>query len=120
MARLFADDLVVVCHSKTQLNKAWKIIHDWSIENEIKVNKDKSAVMVVRVEKRTPATMLESYQGIKYTSTFKYLGVQLSDDLNMQEHLASTRQQELNLNKIKWILKSQNRDLDGVSKYHLF
>lgn len=76
--------------------------------------------MVVRVDKRTPSPLWSDFNGIKLKSSYSYLGVTISDDLNLTEHLESIKRQECNLAKIKWILEKQNSDLNGASKFHFF
>lgn len=96
------------------------VIESWASEYRIEVNKSKSAIIQVRVDKRTPGYNLGDFHSIKYSTSYRYLGVRISDDLNIEENLDGMAQHERNLNRIKWIIEQENRQLDGAPKYHLF
>ena len=49
----FADDLVCFCRDHAQLSRVIEILKRWSLENEIQINFDKSAILVIRKDKRT-------------------------------------------------------------------
>ena len=45
-AMAYADDLVIIGVSKANLLKAIDIVEDWVAMNKLKINKDKSGVMI--------------------------------------------------------------------------
>ena len=52
-AMAYADDLAFACTSKEKLKQALKITEDWCLTTGMEINKDKSAIMRVRKDKRT-------------------------------------------------------------------
>lgn len=66
------------------MNIAWKAIEKWSLDNQIEINKKKSAVMIVKVDQRTPNPIVWDFNDIELQRQYKYLGIQLKDDLNLK------------------------------------
>ena len=52
-AMAYADDLAFTSTSKEKLKLALKITEEWCISTGMEINKDKSAIMRVRKDKRT-------------------------------------------------------------------
>jgi hypothetical protein len=63
-ALLFADDLVVKAISDQMLKQAWKEIYNWSILNDVEINKKKSGCFYTKVDQRTPNELAFSLYGI--------------------------------------------------------
>jgi hypothetical protein len=114
----FADDIVVFAQNEEELKAIWKKIMEWSEENEIKVNKAKSAVLELRIDQRTPTTRVSPIQGVPLEKTYKYLGIQIRDDGNMTPDLETRKGKDADMQKMKWIL--QTPKLNGAARYHLF
>ena len=75
----YADDIGFFASSKNQLIKAIKIVESWNTETNIALNKEKSAILVLRVDRRTPKFELSHICGIPVVTEVKYLGVILDD-----------------------------------------
>lgn len=56
--------MVVYCNNKDQLNKAHRKVLNWARRNRIEVNFNKSAVLEIRVDARTPRSLATYYRGI--------------------------------------------------------
>ena len=53
-AMAYADDLAFTCTSREKLKKALAITEDWCSTTGMEINKDKSAIMRIRKDRRTP------------------------------------------------------------------
>lgn len=51
-----ADDILLICEKRTSLDTAIKVLEEWCLLNSIKINYEKSAVLISRADKRTPAS----------------------------------------------------------------
>ena len=74
----YADDLLVICTSLSQLRRVIYTIKNWSKENNLQLNPRKSGVVQfvsragnIRKKLRTG----ESIEGIPVVNEYKYLGV---------------------------------------------
>ena len=54
-------------------------IEKWSKMNYIKVNKAKSAAMIIRADARTPRPLTKTIMSIPEVSSTKYLGIHIDD-----------------------------------------
>ena len=74
----FADDVVIIAQGKVQLLTALNQLEKWSVENCMTINRSKSAILVIRADKKTPND-LSPIRGIPITEKYKYLGLEVSD-----------------------------------------
>ena len=93
----FADDILVFCWDEVQLRKSWALIKKWSAENQIPLNTDKCALMELRVDNRTPMSLLSPISELKLVTHVKYLGLIFEDSLKMQINLQDKREKEAKL-----------------------
>ena len=93
----FADDILVFCWDEVQLRKSWALIKKWSAENQIPLNKDKCSLMELRVDNRTPMSLLSPISELKLVTNVKYLGLIFEDSLKMQINLQDKREKEAKL-----------------------
>ena len=61
----YADDLCVLCESRSQLINVINIIDKWSKLNKIKVNKLKGGIMILKHNHNTDENNIEEYPIIK-------------------------------------------------------
>ena len=74
-ALAFADDLVLLCEGEMEMYKGIDIAKKWSDDSKIDINFSKSAVLCVRVDKRTKQLAAKSIKGIPVKDTYTYLGI---------------------------------------------
>jgi hypothetical protein len=81
----YADDLAFTCRNKENLRRAIKATNVWCHQTGMEVNNEKSAIMVLRKDRRTPGvergTGDEKIEGIKVATEYKYLGVTVADTM---------------------------------------
>lgn len=98
----YADDIVILCKSRPELEEAMRILSDWSIENGIDVNKKKSGVMPVHGRR----VIEYELNGFPIKNNYKYLGMRIDSTLSPKGGLI-----ELNaklkeyLNRNNWIIR---------------
>ena len=46
----FANDIVFICKTKTVLKKCISYINEWSLKNNMQVNKSKSGILPIKVD----------------------------------------------------------------------
>ena len=80
----YADDLVFTAVGDDELLKGYKIVHEWCVEQELEINKSKSALMHIRSSHRTPNPPVAPIGGIPIVTEYKYLGVLVDDILTFQ------------------------------------
>ena len=76
----YADDISIFC-KESQIDAVLDAAERWSNNNNIEINKQKSKLMCVRVDGRTPLTEKNSLRGYPVGKVYKYLGVEVPDDL---------------------------------------
>ena len=82
----YADDLAVICENETTLVEVMKVIHRWSEENGIMVNKKKSGILVIQGKEDR-----KEINGYPIVKRYKYLGVLIDSQLNCKDHIQSVR-----------------------------
>jgi hypothetical protein len=115
--RAFADDITVICYGEKMLLKVWKIIKRWSNINRVPINIDKSSVMLIKKDQRTPNPMAWNFE-VPLVKEMKYLGVMIRDDLSLKTTLKQKKEEEKKQKKVDWILRDQK--LSGHTRYHIF
>ena len=83
----FADDLVVICKGRSNLDRAMNIIENWSPLNGIAINKAKSGIMCIKADRRTPNPLSREYRDYPMVDQYKYLGVTIDNCLNFKAEL---------------------------------
>ena len=78
LAFAFADDLVLVVKGELALNLAIRRVKAGCSANEVEINAEKSAVMSIRVDKRTPKPKFSKVLGLPLKETYSYLGIVLT------------------------------------------
>ena len=75
----FADDIALFAKDRRQLEASLQAVENWVAESGIEVNRAKSGVMAIRVDRRTPLFRERTIGGIPVVSEYKYLGLVLDD-----------------------------------------
>lgn len=94
------------------------MVETWSSENDLQINKKKSAILQIRIDKRTPNDEDEYIQGYPLKQEYKYLGIQIQEDLKLKADVEKRKQQEQSLKKQMWLIK--NFTYNNRTKYHLW
>ena len=68
---MYADDIMTVCASQTQLTKAIKVIEDWSRRNGMILNKKKSGIMVFASRRATDIPIMKLKEDTKILAPAK-------------------------------------------------
>ena len=79
-ALAFADDIVIVARNRDNIETALIRAEDWMLANKTEINKQKSAVMVLRVDRCTPMYPENDIRGFPMVDHYKYLGITFDDD----------------------------------------
>ena len=75
----FADDIAFVALGTMQLIQGIKAAEGWSTDFGISLNREKSGILCVRADLRTPAPSYLSVRNIPIVRHYKYLGVTIDD-----------------------------------------
>ena len=88
---MYADDIVLLAESPTDLQKMIDALYIYNSRWSLKLNLDKSKVMVFRKSNRLPANLRWYYDSniIELVNEYKYLGIILSFNLSFTKHLQS-------------------------------
>jgi hypothetical protein len=92
----FADDLIIltrgetVVEAKNYINIELRKIQDWAQNNKMKVNNNKSKVMLMPRRKRKENKKIGVYNNhtkLKQVNNIKYLGIVFDNKLTFKEHI---------------------------------
>ena len=81
----YADDLCILCEGRNQLNNVINIIDKWSELNDIKINKNKSGIMILKNDIKEG----DNIKGYPIIKEYKYLGILINDKMNIQNHIGN-------------------------------
>ena len=73
----YADDLTFLTRGTTGLCRAVKIVEDWSRSHGVNINTSKSAILPIRVDKRTPLSPYSKIKRIPVQDRYRYLGIEV-------------------------------------------
>ena len=103
-AMAYADDLAFTSTSRTKLKSALVIIEEWCISTGMEINKDKSAIMRVRKDRRTKGIDRGSGEteimGFPVKTQYKYLGVTIEDTLEINRDNTAIKEGNKVANKL--------------------
>ena len=114
----FADDLVIVAKGPIKLTLAIDKIEAWSAANGIAVNRAKSGVMQVRMDRRTPAPWEAQIRGFPVVKTYRYLGVLFDDSLSLEQELKKKKELERSLRT--QMQRMNYMQLEPAARYHVW
>ena len=108
----YADDTVIFYSNKdgegiqTNLNNEFSSITNWLRKKELIINntkRGKTEITLFGTSKclcklnSPPLKIMNNFQTINYTKSYKYLGLILNETLNMSEHMKVTKKKALGL-----------------------
>ena len=85
----YADDILILCEDIQTLNACLTIIERWSTENNLKINKKKSAILEF-INRRSKYTLLktgDTHRDYPIVDEYKYLGTWLNQKLNLEPQI---------------------------------
>ena len=86
----YADDLFILCYSKSNLRNIINLLKSWSKENNLGLNASKSGIIEFlprRGKANMQLTIGEEFEGIPVVSCYKYLGMWVDQKLYMTTQL---------------------------------
>jgi len=98
--RAYADDLVIYGDSISQLNAVMKLLEEWTIANDMKNNKKKSGLLILRADKRTSERIKGELNGYPVLSSYKYLGIKIDNDVTLRIEKREMRNKEYKLSAL--------------------
>ena len=80
----FADDLAKIVGGRNTLSNIFNILEKWTEINGIKVNKNKSGIMLIKgIEEDV------EIEGYPVISEYKYLGIMIDNKLKITKHIGN-------------------------------
>ena len=99
----YADDLFILCYSKSNLRNIINLLKSWSKENNLELNASKSGIIEFlprRGKANMQLTIGEEFEGIPVVSCYKYLGMWVDQKLYMTTQLDQIKKKaDWNLNQ---------------------
>ena len=83
----YADDLAMVGICKTKLLDAITIVEEWARENNLRINKKKSGVMIHKHRGKAAKEDKGTIRDFPYKNEYTYLGIIIDRNLPMRRHL---------------------------------
>ena len=80
----YADDLAIIVEGRNSLSNIFNILEKWSELNGIKVNKNKSGIMLIKGKEED--VEIEGYPVI---TEYKYLGITIDNKLKIAKHIGN-------------------------------
>ena len=87
---LYADDIVLMAQSATDLQKMINALHEWTIKWRLSVNTEKTQVMHIRKHQTQRTDYAFQFGGsfLRVTESYRYLGLDINEYINFS-HCAS-------------------------------
>lgn len=80
---------------KSNLDESLKVLEKYANDNKLTINKNKSAIMIVRKDHRTPIPIefrSGSYIGYPIVNKYKYLGVEFDDKFTLKPEIEKRKE----------------------------
>ena len=81
----------MTCSGEMELYRAVNILTKWCTDFDIEINYAKSAIMIVKVDKRTKHPGVDSIKGIPVVDQYTYLGIEFDDSMRFKPLLAKLK-----------------------------
>ena len=114
----FVDDLAIVVRGEKALEETYQRVKKWADENYVPINVAKSAVMIAKVDRRTPDPTNWNFHGIPLKQEYKYLGFNLTPQLGVDVSIQVKNDMDRKLRANEWLLTSPK--LDGPARFHIW
>lgn len=89
----YADDVLIICDDLQTLERCIQIIEKWSNQNNLQINKNKSAVLefIHRRKRKTQLIVGNMLKGYPIVNKYKYLGTWFNQKLTMDTQIKHIR-----------------------------
>ena len=100
----YADDICIVSYSIHQLKTIITTIEEWTTENGLLLNKNKSGILQVTENRQRITLNQKEINGIPVVKSYKYLGIHINSKINLEHHIAQLQPKVNYLTqRLKWI-----------------
>ena len=85
----YADDVLILCDDLKTLRKCLQLIESWSEENNLKINRNKSAIMefIHKKERVTTLKIGDTFMEYPIVNQYKYLGTWFNQKLTLDTQI---------------------------------
>ena len=93
---IYADDIVLINtgehkdDTENSINLDLAKLYDWSVDNGLIINRQKTKTMLITPRPRTDIRILLNNEHIELVRSFKYLGLYIEDNLKYKLHISQT------------------------------
>ena len=84
----YADDIAIICN-KSQLDKCFAVLEDWSVKNKIEINKKKSGILAF--DNLPKLCEGKVYNDFPLVRNYKYLGVWVNDSITFSYQITKSK-----------------------------
>ena len=118
----YADDIVLLSDSPSTLQIMINSLHIYCLQWALKINLDKSKILVFRKSGRLPSNLRWNYGEniIEVVNDYKYLGVTLNFNLSFKKHLQSRLILAKNSINSSWLDCIHNQKITCSNKMKIF
>ena len=106
----YADDLAIIGTGREQLELVIQTIEKWISANKLKLNKNKSGV-ILHKKRRTKPKGEKNILGIPICQRYKYLGIVINEPVNGKDQLQSIKEKIVKPMKMLKILTWKRLDI---------
>ena len=98
----YADDIAIICKNKNELLNSMEIIDKWALNNNIKINKNKSGIIILQHNNNKD----KNINGYPLKNQYKYLGITLNYNIDPTNHLYNINKKLSEyLKRNHWLIK---------------
>ena len=103
-ARAYADDIVWFCKSSEQIDQSIWIMKEWSNNNGMSINTQKSGILRI-LSRKSKIKGIDNELNILEVESYCYLGIKINQTITLDEHSKILKAKEQTLKKRIGLLK---------------
>ena len=103
-ARTFADDIVWFCESREQIDQSIWIMKEWSNNNGMSINSQKSGILKI-LRRKNKIKGINNELNIPKVESYCYLSIKINQTITLDEHSKILKAKEQTLKKRIGLLK---------------
>jgi hypothetical protein len=81
-----------------------QLLEEWKINNDIKLNKKKSGILIIRAVKRTPERLINQFKGYPVVESYKYIGIEIDNDIKLRAEQKAIQVKEKKMTQLSWLM----------------